>query len=113
MIGILLAAALVFLLIRNAAVPEGDMVEITVDNQVFGTYSLEEDRTVKIGEGNICEIRNGQARMIWADCPDQLCVHQAAIGHDGGNIICLPNCVVLSVTGEGGGSTDTTDTVAS
>ncbi|MFR4121720.1 MAG: NusG domain II-containing protein [Clostridium sp.] len=33
--------------------------------------------------------------MIQADCPDHLCMKQAAIGSAGGFIVCLPNKVVI------------------
>ena len=51
------------------------------------------------GLGIVCVIQNGQAKMEWADCPDQLCVHQKAISRTGESIICLPNQVVVSVQG--------------
>lgn len=50
-------------------------------------------------DGNRLRIQNGQAKMEWADCPDQLCVHQKAISRTGESIICLPNQVVVSVQG--------------
>ena len=99
LIGIILAAALVFFLFRDRLNSPGDMLEITVDGEAYGTYRLSEEQTIEIGDGNICRIANGEVTMVWADCPDQLCVHQAAIGEHGGNIICLPNRVVLSVGG--------------
>ena len=99
LIGIIAAAVLLFFLLRTLLVPEGDVLEITVDGELYGTYSLSEDRTVEIGDGNVCRIKNGQVTMIRADCPDQLCIHQKAIGSGGGSIICLPNRVVLSVGG--------------
>ena len=38
-----------------------------------------------------------EARMEWADCPDQVCVNHRAVERDGESIICLPNKVVVSV----------------
>ncbi|KAI4447103.1 hypothetical protein C823_001622 [Eubacterium plexicaudatum ASF492] len=35
--------------------------------------------------------------MIWADCPDQLCVHQKAISGQGETIVCLPNKIVVEI----------------
>ena len=46
------------------------------------------------------------AKMEWADCPDQLCVHQKAISRTGESIICLPNQVVVSVQGSKEGKLD-------
>lgn len=64
---------------------------VTVDGEVYGTYSLAKDQTIEIQDGNRLRIQNGQAKMEWADCPDQLCVHQKAISRTGESIICLPN----------------------
>lgn len=72
---------------------------VTVDGEVYGTYSLAKDQTIEIQDGNRLRIQNGQAKMEWADCPDQLCVHQKAIFRTGESIICLPNQVVVSVQG--------------
>ena len=69
------------------------------DGEVYGTYSLAKDQTIEIQDGNRLRIQNGQAKMEWADCPDQLCVHQKAISRTGESIICLPNQVVVSVQG--------------
>ena len=55
---------------------------------------------------NVCEIKDGQARMISAQCPDHLCMKQKAIDEKGGTIVCLPNKVVI----EGEKSTDSKKT---
>ena len=73
-------------------------LEILTGNQVFGVYDLTEDRTIRIGETNVCEIRDGEVRMTEADCPDRICIHSAAITAKGGSIVCLPNHIVLRVT---------------
>ena len=70
-------------------------IRITVDGKEYGTYSLEKDQTIKINDTNVCEIKDGQARMISAQCPDHLCMKQKAIDEKGGTIVCLPNKVVI------------------
>ena len=72
-------------------------LRITVGNEVYGTYSLTEDRTIRINDTNVCEIRDGTVRMTEADCPDQICVHMIPIDRKGGSIVCLPNEVVLTI----------------
>lgn len=82
---------------------EGSMVTITVDGETYGTYSLFEEQTITIGEGdnlNIIEIKDGKATMIDASCPDQLCMDQNSISHDKESIICLPNKVVVTVSSD-------------
>lgn len=97
--GIILAAGLIFLflLLRNS--DGAKQVTVTVDGKEYGTYSLEKDRTIKINRTNRLVIENGTARMEWADCPDQICVKHRAVSRDGESIICLPNKVVVSVSG--------------
>lgn len=70
-------------------------IRITVNGEEYGTYSLSKDQTISIGDTNICEIKDGQVRMIEADCPDHLCMKQKPVGNAGGTIVCLPNKVVI------------------
>lgn len=82
---------------------EGSNIKITVDGKEYGTYSLLEEQTITIGEGetkNIIEIKGGKAYMKEASCPDQLCVDQNEISFDKESIICLPNKVVITVTSD-------------
>ena len=74
-IGGLLLVSLIFCAIVYL-VPHGQYgsIEITVDGKVFGIYSLAKDQTISINDTNVCEIKDGKARMIQADCPD----HEAA-----------------------------------
>lgn len=79
---------------------EGSNILITVDGEEYGTYSLFEEQTITIGEGdneNIIVIKDGKAYMKEASCPDQLCVDQNEISFDKESIICLPNKVVITV----------------
>ena len=52
---------------------------------------------MEINDTNRLEIRGGYAQMVWADCPDQVCVNHRSINRDGESIICLPNQVVVSI----------------
>lgn len=74
-------------------------LRITVSGEEYGTYSLEEDQVIKVGDTNVCEIKDKKVSMISADCPDQLCIHQRPIHLQGETIVCLPNKVVLEITG--------------
>ncbi|HIX99936.1 NusG domain II-containing protein [Eubacterium sp. ER2] len=71
---------------------------IRVNGEIEGTYPLSEDREISVNGGtNILRIRNGKAKMIEADCPDQLCVNQRAVSADNESIICLPNKVIVEI----------------
>ena len=97
----LVAAAAVIILVfslksgKNAL--KQPKLEVIVGNEVTALYPLTEDRTIEVGEGNRCEIRDGEVRMMDADCPDQICVHTRAIDARGGSIVCLPHQVILRV----------------
>ena len=81
---------------------EGNTVTVQVDQQVYGTYSLAENRVVDIpsaeGGHNRLVIQDGQAHMESASCPDGICVAHHPIHRDGESIVCLPNRVVITVT---------------
>ena len=71
---------------------------IKVNGAIQGVYSLSEDKEIEINEGtNILRIKNGEADMVKADCPDQLCVNQKPVSKNHESIICLPNRVVVEV----------------
>ena len=62
--------------------------------------------SIKINDTNVCEIKDGKAYMLSADCPDHLCMKQKSIDEKGGTIVCLPNKVVI----EGNKNSDSGDT---
>lgn len=76
----------------------GAWVTVQVDGEDYGRYRLSEDQLIEIGETNRLEIRDGKASMIYADCPDQICVESAAIENAQEVIVCMPNRVVVEVT---------------
>ena len=95
----ILLAAVAILLFQFVRSDSGaGKVSVTVDGEIFGTYSLAEDQTVDIDGTNRLVIENGTAEMEWADGPDQICVNHRAVSREGESIICLPNQVVISVT---------------
>lgn len=75
----------------------GTQVEIQIDGETYGTYLLTEPQIIDTGTGNRLEIQDGSIRMIWADCPDKLCIHQTAIHRTGETIVCLPHKLVVRV----------------
>ena len=89
--------------VYNGGAVKGSYVTVTVDGKEVGTYSLLENQTLTIGEGdhvNVIEIKDGKAYMMTASCPDQLCVNQNEISYDKQSIICLPNKVVITETSD-------------
>ena len=100
-LGILAAATLLWAVTHLTDKGDLSTVRITVAGKEYGTYSLSKDQVISIGDTNRCEIKDGEIKMIWADCPDHLCMKQHAIDKNGGTIVCLPNKVVIQGEGEG------------
>lgn len=46
------------------------------------------------------EIENGRASVVAASCPQRLCMAMGAIEHQGEIVACLPNRVLLRISGE-------------
>ena len=82
---------------------EGDKVVVTVDGKTFGTYSLATDTRVEIRTGaedeelNVLVIKDGQAYVETATCPDGICAGHKPIHREGESIVCLPHKVVITV----------------
>lgn len=81
---------------------EGDTVTVTVDGELLYELSLSEDKEIKItgkdGSGhNILVIKDGEAFVREASCPDGICSSHRPIKLGGESIICLPNKVVIEI----------------
>ena len=99
---VIVIAAVFYLAHEWQSNADNGQITVTVNGEIQGIYPLDQDQTIQINQGtNILEIKDGEANMTEADCPDKLCVHQRAISKYHESIICLPNKVVVEVT-EGG-----------
>ncbi len=80
---------------------QGNQVEIKVENEVVGIFSLNENREIEIplqgGLVNIARIENGAIEMVKANCPDKVCIGFGKIKNVGETIICLPHKVVIQI----------------
>lgn len=112
--GILLLAVVLWGVMTVLGPRSYGCIRIEVDGEEYGTYSLDQDQVIEIGDSNVCEIKNGKVRMTYADCPDQLCIHQGAVGSTGGMIVCLPNKIIIKgeKTDDGGNDTRSIDAVS-
>ena len=96
----LLLVVLVFACVLFFSAEEGNMVRVTVDGRLFGEYSLLENKTVEIvnGDGyNLLIIQDGKAYVDTASCPDGICSSHRPVSRGGESIICLPNKVVIEI----------------
>ncbi|MCF0144983.1 MAG: NusG domain II-containing protein [Eubacterium sp.] len=88
---------IVFPVLRGMDASKQPKLEILVENTRYGVYPLTENKTIQIGDGNVCEIRDGEVFMVKADCPDEICVHSRPISDRSRTIVCLPNKVILQI----------------
>lgn len=88
----------------------GGIAEVAVDGEVVAELPLSEDAEMVIegygGGENTLVIRDGEADIISASCPDGVCVRHRAVSRDGESIICLPNRVVVTIRGGEEGDVD-------
>lgn len=80
----------------------GSELIISCNGEKFGSYSLYEDQEIVIdrnGHHNKVTIKSGVVSMSFSDCHGQDCVQQGEISQSGEAIICLPNKVVLEISG--------------
>lgn len=85
---------------------DGDKVHITLRGELYGTYSLLQDKTIEIQNGddlNTVVIKDGAVSVKSSNCHNQVCVKHAEIHQSGESIICLPHRLVVEIQGEGGG----------
>ena len=96
---IAIAGGLFLLLFRGF----GDYVQVTIDGELYGTYSLSHDLTENIytsedkSSYNRLVISGGKAYVESASCPDKICAEHRPVHRKGESIVCLPNRVVITV----------------
>lgn len=92
---------------------DNPQVVITIDGVETQRLPLDEDGGCTIllegDDSNELEIKDGEARITDANCPDKICVKHRPIKYQGESIVCLPHKLVISI--EGGQALDV-DTIA-
>ena len=87
---------------------ENAVAVVTVDGEEYGRFPLNKDSEERIelpdGSYNILVIKDGEADMTEASCPDKICVNHRNIHKKGESITCLPNKVIIEI--EKGESSD-------
>lgn len=100
---LLLLAGILFFLLRPGG--QGAWAVVTADGAETARYPLDEDRTVRLGDGadyNILQIAGGAAAVVEANCGDHTCVRTGEISREGERIVCLPHKLIIQI--EGGGA---------
>ena len=97
--GALLAAVLLFFFLKageRELTPQA--AEIYYQGQLYQSAPMGKDQLIPIGN-NLLEIKNKQALMIEADCPDKICLKTMPISRQGQIICCLPNQILVRLSG--------------
>jgi len=81
----------------------GEKVIVSVDKTRTFVYPLNQDREFiingKLGTAKV-EIGDGRVRILNSPCPLKICEKKGWISNKGDFIICIPNRVVIRITGE-------------
>ena len=100
----ILIFAVFLLLIQRVygnAQDEADMIKITVNQKLYGTYDLNKNQTITIQNDfgiNTIQIQNKDVWMEEADCPDGYCKEQGHISKNKQTIVCLPHKLVVEIS---------------
>lgn len=78
---------------------KGETVIINLDGKVIYSLPLNQDKVIELEAGTVI-IENNTVRIVNPSCPDKLCERQGRISKAGESIICLPNRLIITITGE-------------
>lgn len=112
-ITVIVIAAILFAFFRFAVGGTPSEAVVSVDGRVAYRLPLDKDTSVTVdldGKHNVISVEGGKVRMSEANCPDQVCVHQGE-AYPGGPIACLPNRVMIQLSGTSTANNDQPDAV--
>ncbi|MBE6777137.1 MAG: NusG domain II-containing protein [Ruminococcaceae bacterium] len=103
LVGGIVVFALLLFVVFKLNLKDGNLVKVSIDNQMKDCYNFNEDGEYTITSGkntNVLVIKDGTAFIKSADCPDKICVHHRPISKVGETIVCLPHKVVVEIIKE-------------
>ncbi|MGI6152318.1 MAG: NusG domain II-containing protein [Christensenellaceae bacterium] len=82
---------------------QGGTVEFRMDGKIVESAPLNSDKTIELqGEyTNVFEIKDGEVWVSHTDCPNHQCEKMGKISQQGASIVCVPNRVSATISGEG------------
>ncbi len=101
-LGIIIIALIIFIVFK-LNLKQGNVVKVSIDNQMKDCYNINNDTRVVISDGentNTLVIKDGTAYISEANCPDKICVAHRAISKTGETIVCLPHRLVVEIEEE-------------
>lgn len=101
---LLLCAFSLWSILASPKKTPGCVAEIYQDGKLLTSIPLDGLQepytfTLTAGNGGInqVEVRPGSIGIVFADCPDRLCVRQGFLGAPGIPIVCLPHRLVIQL----------------
>ena len=112
-IGILVITFMLFLAYIIIS-KNGNYVQVRVNGKIVAVHSLNKNGIYPIVDKgkNVLVIKDGEAYIKEADCPDKLCVKQGKVRKVGQSLICLQNKVVVEVVSKKSDDKSAVDAVA-
>lgn len=100
--GVVLLAALVFMLFIPSGTSPAGRAEVYRDGRLIETIPLDRDRefTVAGQYTGVIAVQDGKIAVIRSDCPGEDCVACGWVGSSGRSIVCLPNRMEIRVVTE-------------
>ena len=81
---------------------QGDTVLIKAGGELFGTYSLNENKEIDVNGTNTVVIEDGTVYMKDSTCKNHVCIDTGKISETKDSIVCLPNKIVVTIEKAGG-----------
>ncbi len=99
-LAVIFAAVIVICLLAMNNGENGAVAEITINGETVQRINLSDEGIYKISEHNTVKVENRGIQMIYADCPDKVCVNTGVIYNSSYPIVCLPNKMVVRIDGK-------------
>ncbi len=100
LIGAILVVGFLSLYVVNQLKNPGAILRIEVEGKTTHVLELNQSQTIEvtgpIGRTSV-EIKHGNARVNYSDCPEKICVNTGKIHRAGDLIVCVPNKVVVAI----------------
>lgn len=101
---ILMAAAAAFGFNYYSRRTPASTAQVSVEGKVIEVLDLSKDTEVTVtssnGGTNHLMVKDGEIWCSQASCPDKVCVHQGKKHLSSDTIVCLPNQMIVTITGQ-------------
>ncbi len=78
-------------------------VELYNEDGLYGVYPISKARTIKVPGPlgfTVVRIESGKAFIQSSPCPNKICVHMGKISRPSQSVVCIPNRVVVRISGK-------------